>query len=145
MRGPVVQGTGHSDLYLGMGSANGRGVHEGKLLELKRVKRGQVSRPALSFASCEQDDAIFWTKEYWQGTLCESKDQEKSKTCQIWGTFELVSHLGRDQQMPQLFSAKHSFLCPLWPLVLFPWTSQKSWHHVPAIPLLESYPKEMEV
>lgn len=58
-RGAVVQGTGHSDLYLGIGSANGRDVHEGKLLELKRVKRGQVSRPALSFASCEHDDSIF--------------------------------------------------------------------------------------
>lgn len=55
----VVQGTGHSDLYLGIGSANGRDVHEGKLLELKRVKRGQVSRPALSFANFEPNDAVF--------------------------------------------------------------------------------------
>lgn len=76
----MVQGTGYSDLYLGIGSGNGRDVHEGKLLELKRVKRGQVSRLALSFASCEHD---LKTKEHEQGTICVSKDQEKSKTCQI--------------------------------------------------------------
>lgn len=40
LRDVVVQETGHSDLYLGNGSVNGRDVHEGNILELKRVQRG---------------------------------------------------------------------------------------------------------